>query len=250
MSGNTAFISYILIPTGLTGGSYSQAIHCNYIKKIDLGTTEPYIQEVSLNFPYQTDFKFLSANISGETGYTVNKIYALVQIVSNDAFDSYDEVKPDSTLWKQFDMTTQVTGYTTGSSFVLTPANLTSVVFKIPFLQYETAIFLDYDLEYLNYPSPSQTDELAFGEASYFFGNVATQIKADVYTTDISIDLPLAEFNSSTNLSWDGDTVYISEIGIYAEVDDVKYLVAIGKLNDPVAKDESIARTIVFALDF
>ena len=51
MEGNTAFISYILIPTtGQDAGDYSQAIHCNYIKKIDLGTANPYVQEISLNF--------------------------------------------------------------------------------------------------------------------------------------------------------------------------------------------------------
>jgi hypothetical protein len=65
---------------------------------------------------------------------------------------------------------------------------------------------------------------------------------------DIGIDLPLDEFNSSTNLSWDGgETVFISEVGIY---DSNRNLVAIGKLNDPVPKDSTISRTIVFAVDF
>jgi len=247
MSGNTAFISYVLLPLGITGGSYSQAIHCNYFKKIDLGGADPYIQEISLNFPDANDFKFLASTYNDGTGYTANKIHALVQIVSNSPFDSYDEVVPDSTAWKQLDVTDQVTGYSSGSTFVLTPANLTSVVFKISLLQYmNAAVFESYDLEYINYPSTD--DRLAFGEATYFFGNVATEIKADVYTTDISIDLPQGQFNSTTNLTWDyGETVYISEVGIY---DSNKNLVAIGKLNDPVAKDPSIGRTIVFALDF
>ena len=45
----------------------------------------------------------------------------------------------------------------------------------------------------------------------------------------------------------DRKKVYITEIGIY---DTNKNLVAIGKLNDPVAKDATISRTIVFAIDF
>ncbi len=246
MSGNTAFITYILIPTtGLAVGNYSQAIHCNYIKKIDLGTTNPYVQEISFNFPNINDFKFLASDITDNTGFTANKIHAIVQIVSNAPFDTFDDVKPDSTLWKQIDITSQVTG----SSTYLTAAQLTSVVFKVSLLQYNNAaVFMPYNLDYLNYPSASETDKLAFGEATYFFGNVSTEIKADVYTTDISINLPLNEFNSSTNKTWDGnETVYISEIGIY---DSNKNLVAIGKLNDPVAKDGTISRTIVFALDF
>lgn len=245
MSGNTVFISYILIPTtGLTDGNYSQAIHCNYIKKIDLGTTDPSIQEIRLNFPIADigDFKFLTTGGTIPNGYMANKIHAIVQLVSNSGFTSFDEVKPDSTLWKQYDMTNQIT---VGYSGFLTPTNITSVLFKIPLLDYDT--FTGYTLNYLNYPSSGQIDKMAFGEATYFFGNVSTEIKADVYTTDINIDLPLAEFNSSSNLTWDSNAVYISEIGIY---DSNKNLVAIGKLNDPVAKDESIARTIVFALDF
>ena len=251
MEGNTAFISYILIPTGGTVvGNYSQAIHCNYIKKINLGTSNPYVQEISLNFPNIDDFKFLATAVeqSGNPygmGYTAHKIHGLVQIVSNSSFNSFDDVKPDSTAWKQIDLTSQVTGSTT----FLTPTQLTTVVFKISLLQYDNAsVFMPYNLNYLNYPSDSETEELVFGDATFFFGNVETQIKADVYTTDISINLPLNEFNSSTNLTWDGlETVYISEIGIY---DSNKNLVAIGKMNDPVAKDATIARTVVFALDF
>lgn len=251
MSGNTAFISYILIPTvGLPAGNYSQAIHCNYIKKIDLGGTDPYVQEIGLNFPDITDFKFLAntADLTTNplgTGYTANKIHVLIQIVSNTPFDNFDDVIPDSALWKQIDVTSQVTG----SSTYLTAAQLTSVVFKISLLQYNNlAIFMEYNLDYLDYPSSSQVENLGFGDITYFFGNVSTKIKADVYTTDIDINLPLNEFNSSTNKTWDGlETVFISEIGIY---DSNKNLVAIGKLNDPVAKDGTIARTIVFSLDF
>lgn len=254
MSGNTAFISYILIPTGTTViDNYSQAIHCNYIHKINLSTTNPYVQEISLNFPNINDFKFLASSTTGSTnpygiGYTAHKIHALVQIVNNSGFTTYADVKPYSDKWKQVDITSQVTGYTSGGTVFLTPAQLTTVVFKISLLNYTG--FTAYNLDYLNYPSSSQVgddDILAFGEATFFFGNVKTQIKADVYTTDISINLPLNEFNSSTNLTWGDETVYISEIGIY---DSNKNLVAIGKLNDPVAKDGTIARTIVFALDF
>jgi len=251
MDGNTAFISYVLIPSGITDGSCSQAVHCNYIKKINLGTNNPYVQEISLNFPNASDFKFLASTYNTTIGYTANRINAIVQIVSNGAFNSFEEVVPDSTAWKQVNITRQVTGYSSSASWVLTPANITSVVFKISLLQYDNpTIFLPYNLTYLNYPTPSQPEDerLAFGEATFFFGNVETKIMAEVYTTDISINLPLNEFNSSSNLSWDGvETVYISEIGIY---DSDKNLVAIGKLNDPVAKDATIARTVVFALDF
>ena len=79
-------------------------------------------------------------------------------------------------------------------------------------------------------------------------GNVETDIKAIAYTTDLAINLPQNEFNSSTNETWNNtDIVAISEIGIY---DANKNLVAIGKLNNPIQKNSGIARTIVFAIDF
>ena len=57
----------------------------------------------------------------------------------------------------------------------------------------------------------------------------------------------LGDFNSSTNATWDGQSVFASEIGIY---DDNNNLVAIGKFNDPVEKNATLSRTILFAIDF
>ena len=232
----TIFTTYVLVPTGNTLG-YKQAIHCNYIKSLEIVTDNLYIQEVTLNFPSADDFRFLSSGVTSGTGYTAHRIYMLIQtgVTATD-------LKPDSGLWKVYDVTEQITGY----AGILTPSGLASVVFKAPLNLYSGKNL--YDLEYLTYPSTIQTDNLCFGDTSYFFGNVTAKIKADVYTTEIAINLPLAEFNSSDNLTWDGtETVYITEIGIY---DADKNLVAIGKLNDPVAKDATIARTILFALDF
>lgn len=240
MTGNTLFITYTLKPTGTTAG-YGQAIHCNYIHKINLGGVNPYIQEISLNFTSSDDFKFLASSIGG-TGYTANEIYGLVQIVDNTNFDTYADVQPDSTAWKSYNLTSQISTY----SGVLTSANIITQVYKIPLIDYTG--FTSYNLDYLTYPEATNPDKLVFGDETYFFGNVETDIKADVYTTDLNIELPLGEFNSTTNPTWNGqETVYISEIGIY---DADNNLVAIGKLNNPVPKDDSIARTIVFAIDF
>lgn len=246
-SGSTIFITYTLVPTGATNNNgFQQAIHCNYIKKIQSTQIDPLITEINLTFPNITDFRFMGDGvIAPRTGYTVNRIHAIVQIVNNALFDTVDDVIPDSTAWKYVDITNQIVGYVD----ILTPTLMVSQVFKISLYNYNNpSYFLPYNLDYLNYPSSSQADKLVFGFSTYFFGNVTTNIKADVYTTDLSINLPLNEYNSSTNLTWDGiETVYISEVALY---DSNKNLVAIGKLNDPVAKDATIARTLVFALDF
>ena len=239
MNNYTIFVTYALIPTGNTCG-YERAIHCNYINTLNLNTDDISIQEIKLNFQNVDDFKFLSSNISNGTGYTVNRIYMIAQVVQN----TDSTVKPNSANWKYLDVTDQISGYS-GSGF-LTATQLKSVVFKMPLNNYDT--YSTYDLDYLNYPSFSQTDQLCFGDETYFFGNVTTSIKADVYVTDLSINLPLNEFNSSNNSTWDGlSTIYVSEVGLY---DENKNLVAIGKLNNPVPKDATISRTILFAIDF
>jgi len=244
MSKYTIHTTYLLEPdsgsTNLYG--YTKAIHCNYNHILEVEDIDN--QEFNIYFTDPNDFKFLS--VSGGTGYTANRIKVMVQLVNNDN----DEVLK-SDKWKVFDVTDQISGYTAGMS--LKPTDLTSGVFKIPLRLYNLAN--DYDLSYLNYPpAPSSNninlvdDPLCFGDEVYFIGNVTTSVEAKVYSTDLPIILPLNQYNSTTNETWNGaSTVYISEIGLY----DKDYnLVAIAKLNNPIPKDDTISRTFVFGIDF
>jgi hypothetical protein len=244
IDGYTIFISYLLAPTtGTTYSGFSQAIHCNYINSLVINTVTPEIYEVNFRFSSAQDFKFLS-NFSNGTGFTAYKIYALVQEVSGITSD----ITPIANNWKIVDFTPQITGHVLGVP--LTAAELAGRNFKIYLSGYTG--YTTYALNYLNYPTSGSTDDskLCFGDEIYFFGNVTTDIHADVYTTDISIVLPQNQFNSSTNPTWiqaSQPPVAISEIGIY---DSNHNLVAIGKLNDPITKDSTISRTIAFELDF
>jgi hypothetical protein len=242
MEGYTVFISYSLI--SLSG--YTQAIHCNYIKSIQLDVGSPYLQQINIKFSSINDFKFLNDNITGSTGFTAQKIQILIQLVNNSGYTSISDVKPNSSQWKIFDVTNQTSGYISGQT--LTKLGITSTIYKVSLFNYDS--MQSYNLNYLNYPTTGTTDnnKLCFGDEIYFLGNVTTEIHADVYVTDLSINLPLNEFNSTTNPTWDGvSSVAITEIGIY---DDNYNLVAIGKLNDPITKDSTISRTIAFAIDF
>jgi len=245
----TVFSSYILEPNN----GYSKAIHCNYIKAVVLNTSTPDIMEMNMNFPYEEDFKFLSTN-NNVTGYVVHKIYALIQIVPTN-------VKPIASNWKKID----ITPFGHSPTLPLTAAELTANTFKISLNHYYDTPslsnpFKPYDLTYLNYPpaidvDQSGNDDLSFGDEKFFLGNVTTDIHADVFVTDLSINLPLNLFNSSTNPTWKAipqsqkPPVSITEIGIYDD-STPKNLVAIAKLNDPISKDGTINRTILFALDF
>jgi hypothetical protein len=240
-SGYTIFVTYLL--SGATTQNYSTAVHCNYIKKLFLDTDVPDIEEVKIYFNDITEFKFLNGSLG--TGFSANKIFAVLQLVDNSTFPYPSGVTPTAANWKLFDITNQIAGVGT----YLTPLNLTSQVFNIPLNQY--AIMATYNLDYLDYPIASRSDLLCFGDEVYFFGNVQTEIEAVVYTTDLSIPLPLNQFNSSNNRTWlqmsPKPRVYISEVGLYS---DTFELVAIGKLNDPVPKDATISRTLVFDIDF
>ncbi len=239
-NGYTIFITYLLESTE----GYSTGIHCNYIQKIPMETETPDIMEVNLNFSDPNDFKFLSDDITNGTGFTVHKIYAILQSVSGTT-----NVVANSANWYKFDLTNQIK--INGTS--LTVTELTNRTFQIPLngLYYPSTGFTSYDLTYLDYPSILD-NKLCFGDEIYFLGNVEGEIHVDVYVTDLSIILNLDEFNSSTNKTWDANRdnkIIISEIGIYDD-STPKNLVAIGKLNSPIEKDSTIARTILFALDF
>lgn len=247
MDGNTVFISYFF--ESLSG--FSRAVHCNYIGRIELNDINPTIETIRFGFSNIDDFKFLNSNSGSTTGYSAHKLYALVQLIQYTDVDDLADVKPDPALWKTYELTHQIIGYPTGNTRLISPADMVGVVFEIPLLDYYntgSTEFSAYNLDYLSYPIPTETDKLCFGDETYFFGTVESEVEADVFTTDLSINLALGEFNSTTNPTWDGvSSVAISEVGIY---DENKNLVAIGKLNNPIIKDSSITRTISFAIDF
>ena len=250
--GYTAFMTYMLVPasggtTGVTQGyGYSQAIHCNYINSVQFDNI--INKEFNIYFEEEDEFKFLS--VTGGTGYTAHYLIVLSQLINNAPYASVDDVKPIASQWKWFDVTNQIIGYVTGQT--LSGADLSSTVFRVPIGQYSLAPY--YNLDYLDYPvsttglTTPTSSILCFGDETYFMGNVTTSIEAIAYTMDLAINLPLNQFNSSTNATWQsGDQVFISEIGLY---DADNNLVAIAKLNDPIPKDNTISRSIVFGLDF
>lgn len=221
-----------------TSYGYQTPIHCNYIQKNEIDSLAG--KALNMYFSSIDDFPFLAdENSINGTGFTATKINALVQVVNG----SGTTVTPDPALWKKTDITDQIVNHVVGEP--IKKENLVNSLFTI-----DPTVGTLYDLSYLDYPTALTNDDekLAFGEEAIFFGTVRTDIKATVYSTEVPIVLPLNQYNSTTNPTWDGmSKVYISEVGIY---DANNNLVAIGKLNYPISKDSSIARTILFGLDF
>lgn len=244
ISGYTIFTSYVLVPTGITlGYGYSEGIHCNYINSLVINTETPSIYEINFHISGGVSvFQFLG-DISSGIGYAAHEIYALVQLINNSGYTKTSDIKPIASNWKMVDLTGQIAGHVSGNP--LTAAELANTNFKIYLSGYTG--YTTYTLDYLNYPTALDNNKLCFGDEMYFFGNVTTDIRADVFTSNLLITLPQNEYNSTTNPTWDQSSVIITEVGIY----DAYYnLVAIGKLNNPIIKDSTISRTLAFEIDF
>lgn len=239
----TVFVTYNFEGAPFSGGTslgLNESLHCNYIQRLETDT----ITGKDLNFFFSPDsFPFLNDMMSSVgTGWTATKINALVQVVDGTG----TSINSLSQSWKKVDITDQLVNHTGGTA--ISESSLSNTVFKVTFNQVSAAPY--YDLTYLNYPTSlsGDTNRLGFGEEAFFFGNVKTDIGATVYTTDIAIQLPLGNYNSTTNPTWDGvSSVQISEVGIFNENNE---LFAIGKFNYPVQKDSTKFRTILFSLDF
>ena len=248
-SGKTIFITY-----NFEGGSFAEyenygfneTIHCNYITKLETDTLIG--KDINFFFESIEDFPFMvnaSGITYGNTGYGWNafKINAIIQIIDGIS-DSGTTITPDSASWKKLDVTEQIVNYVSGQT--INPDDMTQTVFSIS--QFDYSLAPNYTLNYLNIAPKLNDDALSFGEEVYFFGNIKTEIEAIAYSTDIAVNLPLNQFNSTTNPTWDGlQAVQITEIGLY---DDNGNLVAIGKLNYPIAKNSAVSRSILFQMDF
>lgn len=245
----TIFITYLLETAGTlleeVSYGYKTPVHCNYIQKI---TTEDYTDKtVSLSFNKDDEFRFMAGpsdiKPSGNGyGWSADKFYVLIQIIDGIG----DNIKPESNQWKKVDKTSSINNFSTWVGKAIPPEELIKSVFIIREDEYDNAP--TYDLSYLNYPIETDTNNLQFGEEVFLYGNVKAKISANIFSMTMNAILPLNEFNSSQNPTWEeGETVYITEIGIY---DDEGTLLGIGKLNTPIDKNNNLHRTIEFNLDF
>lgn len=247
----TIFVTYLLENNGgleeNVSFGYKTPIHCNYIQRIE--TEDEFSDKtIILSFPDTESFRFMRGpseiTSSGNGfGWSADKFYILVQKVDGIG----DDIRPEPNLWKKFDKTSSINNYSVWFDKAIPPADLKLSKFFITGTEYENnSIF--YDLSYLNYPNSSDDSNLQFGEEVFFFGNVKAKIEATIHSMTINAVLPLNEFNTSQNPTWtEGDTLYITEVGIY---DEDGTLLGIGKMNIPIDKDSGKYRTIEFKLDF
>lgn len=214
----------------------SAPIHCNYINKIEIDNLSN--SQISLYFDSEDDFPFMYKNDANYYGWSANRFIVLIQIINN---ETTTEIKPLNDMWRMYDVTNQI-----GISNTLTSLDMLTSIFSLDLNLYNTMPV--YDLKYLSYPYNTQLNEMSFGDEIYFFGNVESRITAEGHRMCISLNLDNNKYNHTTNPTWDGtQDVLISEIGIYSEDGD---LLAIGKFNKPISKNNNINRNITFEIDF
>ena len=229
---------------------FTNSLHCNYYQKIQGPDIDckPTLssQDVSVRFGgefnclnYQLESHMIGTTTTTTTttttlcptacdltqGFYANKFEIICQKVTGD-------IRPDSSEWKIIDFTSQLSGTTING--YLTHSGITGTTFVITDDIYEDAD--TYDLtDYISLPTiGSSSSLLNFGDEYYFYGNVETDIQATIYEMRYKINLGQAEFQATSNPTWDGvKSPYITEIGLY---DSDKNLMIISKLQSPVLR--------------
>lgn len=94
----------------------------------------------------------------------------------------------------------------------------------------------NYNLnDFINIPTSSELNYHSFGDETFFYGNLNTDIKATIYRTFITINVLPNRYIKSTNPTFDETKhkVAFSELVIYDDDNDV---VGIGKFSEPLTR--------------
>jgi hypothetical protein len=217
---------------------FPKTMYCNYIKKFYPENRGKDIQFVfNLN-----DLQFLQSSLNNGFGYNANKFYIISQLVPIGS-------EPTPENWRIFDYTNQLLDFGTWGSATIPAANLANTQYRFTKANYDSSV--SYDIEDFVGTLPTTLtplEGLGFGEESILHGNINTDIKAEVFRTKIFQRLNFNQYNTSINETFeDGDNVFISEVGIY---DNNNELVIIGKMNNPIKKNNFKLFTIELDLDF
>ena len=252
-TGQTVWVTYMF---GNTSGETLNALPCNYFNKIS--TVVGADSCGSIVTPSQVTMKFsgnsfsnMSTSLSGvKDGFVANKFYALVQTGAT----------PSTSAWRKIDLTSQITGYTSG---YINPTGLTGVSFTINYTSFNSASTFDLEdhmsgvtSNYLNDTELSGTTLPQFGDEQPFPGSIRFVRSSDIQQMNFLVNLPSGTFgditNSENGLSQNpthpitGTTpTYITEIAL---LDSNKEPLVVAKTSTPVKR----AGTQVFAvkLDF
>lgn len=180
------------------------------------------------------DFEFLTNQVSENSSkFEYNYLRVIFQKTDSDVLPS-----PNSWVYKDFGFSgaTLTEEDLTTNNFDLIKSDLTGDTFYL-----NDDVF---SLPYLN-----ESDKLTFNDEYLLLGNVNSKIISNVYELTAYLQLDFNKFNLSSNPTWSEDLgyVYISEVNLYNENND---LLAIGSLPLPIIKENDQNRIILLKIDF
>jgi hypothetical protein len=236
-TGITAWVTYMFANTS---GETLNSLPCNYFNKIS-GTGTP--SQITMKFSGNS-FSNMVTSLTGVTdGFVANKFYALVQTGAT----------PSPSAWKKIDLTSQITGYTSG---YINPSGLTGVSFVINYTSFNSASVFDFEdhmsgvtSNYLNDTEISGTTLPQFGDEQPFPGSIRFVRSSDIQQMNFLVNLPSTQFTTTQNPTWVNENTsgkpFITEIAL---LDSNKEPLVVAKTSTPVKR----SGTQVFAvkLDF
>jgi hypothetical protein len=242
-TGQTAWVTYMFENTS---GNTLNSLPCNYFNKIS-STGTP--SQITMKFSGNSFSNMVTGFTSVTDGFVANKFYALVQTGAT----------PSTSAWRKIDLTSQITGYTSG---YINPTGLTGVSFTINYTSFNSAPTFDLEdhlsgltTNYLG--TTGITTSSQFGDEQPFPGSVRLVRATDIEEMNMMINLPTGTFGdnpSSTGGYSQNPTfpktgtlppTYITEVAL---LDGNKEPLVVAKAPTPVKR----AGTQVFAikLDF
>jgi hypothetical protein len=234
-TGQTAWVTYMFENTS---GNTFNSLPCNYFNKI-LSTGTP--SQITMKFSGNS-FSNMDISLTGITdNFVADKFYALVQTGAT----------PSPSTWKKIDLTSQITGYTSG---YINPTGLTGVSFTINYTSFNSASTFDLEDHMsgvtTNYLGTSGATDYnvtlpQFGDEQPFPGSVRLVRATDIEEMNMMINLPSTQFTTSQNPTYVSGDKMITEVAL---LDSNKEPLVVAKAPTPVKR----TGTQVFAikLDF
>jgi len=231
-TGDTVWLTYMF---GNTSGSTLNALPCNYFNKIS-GNGTPS----QLTFKFNSgSFPYMYTTINGiKDGFVANKLYALVQTGTT----------PTTNGWTKIDITSKISGYTSG---YIDSASLVNYTFTITKTDYTGGTsfdledhMIDVSSDYL-WNTTGATTQPQFGDEQPFPGSIKLVRATDIEEMNMLINLPSTQFVTSQNPSCVSCNPVITEVAL---LDSLKEPLVVAKTSIPISR----TGTQVFAikLDF
>ena len=236
-SGETLWVTYSF--SGMNNSTQAgwQGMHCNYYSKIVGPDPTCQTNEQNVTVTFSDPFRCMTSGAT--SGFSASDFYVIAQKTTNG-------VRPSPTGWKKISFGSQIqtAGYRTGN--VINPLAMTALTFTVTANDYDSAgtYYLD---EQIIIPTKSVTDNLFFGDETFFFGTIKTDISATIYEMRYLINLPNNQFVNTSNPTYNANwyAPFMTDIGLY---DTDKNLLCLTKFQSPQKREGS--QQVVVKLDF